>query len=60
VSAITWPASRADAVAGQGMKMTGEAASGTVLKLLLAWGFVAIPRDWGLVETRINAAKRFG
>ena len=29
------------------------------LKLILAWGFVGIPLDWGIVRTVTNALKLF-
>ena len=31
----------------------------TTLHLVLAWGFVALPLTWGVVETIINALKLF-
>jgi hypothetical protein len=31
----------------------------TAVHLLLAWGFVAIPLAWGVVETLLNALKLF-
>lgn len=33
--------------------------SGTVIKLVLAWGLVLIPLAWGVIQTCINAAKLF-
>jgi len=32
---------------------------GTMLKLVLAWGFVGIPLAWGVLQTLQNAMKLF-
>lgn len=39
---------------------TQNAAQGSALKLILAWGFVGIPLLWGLYQTLSNALALFG
>ncbi len=31
----------------------------STIKLILAWGFVAIPLTWGVIQTCLNALKLF-
>ena len=41
------------------MTTTNQRAT-TTLELVLAWGFVAIPLAWGVIETVRNALKLLG
>jgi len=36
-----------------------RASRGNGVRLVLAWGFVAIPLLWGVVQTLVNALKAF-